>query len=162
MAEISDSQQQTGSSLSKGFSLLQIGHGDVDEEWGPSPSSSSVTAALPKLLTCDTNSVRLIGLLPHTTERKRAFNIVYSLGMSDTLILSALQHLLFNIKQRYQQVLFFLQYQMHQVVDKLTHLLAFHGAFLWFFVIKQKIVWILPFPSKGSTVIQQFNSVFSF
>lgn len=72
----------------------------------------------------------LTGLLPHSTERERTFYIVYSLGMSDTLILSALQHLLFNVKQRYQQVLFFLQYQIHQVIDKLTNLLAFHGALL--------------------------------
>lgn len=104
---MNDSQQETGTSLNKRFTLLQVGHGDEDEEWGPSSSSSSVTTALPKLLACDINSATLTGLLPHTTERKRAFNIVYSLDMSDTLILSALQHLLFNNKQRYQQVLFF-------------------------------------------------------
>lgn len=46
---------------------------------------------------------------------------------------------------------FFLQYQINQVIDKLTNLFAFHGALLWFFVIKHKTVWILPFPSKWRT-----------
>lgn len=98
---MNDSQQETSTSLNKRFTLLQVGHGDAGEEWGPSSSSSSVTTALPKLLACD-NPAMLTGLLPDTTERKRAFNIVYSLDMTDTLILSALQHPLFNNKQRYQ------------------------------------------------------------
>lgn len=56
--------------------------------------------------------------------------MVCSSGMSDTLIFSALQHLLFNIKHRYQQGFFFLQYQINQVIDKLTNLFAVHGALL--------------------------------
>lgn len=46
---------------------------------------------------------------------------------------------------------FFLQYWINQVIDTLTNLFAFHGALLRVFVIKQKTVWLLLFPSKWST-----------
>lgn len=72
MAEIRDSQQQTSISLNSQMRS------------GVHPLLHLVTKALPKLLACDT--VMLTGLLPHTTERERTFNIVFSLDMSDTLL----------------------------------------------------------------------------
>lgn len=162
MAEISDSQQQTSTPLNKRFTVLQVGRGDADEE-GPSPSSSSITTALPELLTRDINSLSCLQACFHTLQRgKEPFTLFIPWAWVTHSFYQLFNICCSTLNRHISRFYYFLQYQIHQVIDKLTNLLAFHGALLWFFVIKQKIVWILPFPSKWNTAIQQFNSAFTF